>query len=360
MIWRSRLLTRRFGNTWQTYNPVTNDWMNLYVSGYDGFDNNGGGKWTKYINIPITSTPSEYAQYKVAIDSTNVTVYAADGTQEAQGAVASDFWDNVQSDGGDMRVFDQAKDQLHFWIESWDYSGQNAVIWVKLPAGSTELNIAYGNPSATKSDYENGEQVFEFFDDFKGNSLDTNKWTAVNNPSLSFSNSIMTISGLNSVSTTPEFIKSLTTFGYDYMLKARVDHDFTGENMGGMGFAEDGGYTYPPKTHVAMYVDMSVSTDALQFITEDGINRAMSDGYTYYGGWTDFIVHRQSNQVYFKFANYEWTSSSALPTKILPVYIGGFESGLTGPHSFNFNVDWVFVAKLADPADFGTPQILEL
>jgi len=28
-------------------------------------------------------------------------------------------------------------------------------------------------------------------------------------------------------------------------------------------------------------------------------------------------------------------------------------------HNGIVDVDWVFVAKLADPADFGTPQILE-
>jgi len=134
---------------------------------YDGFDNNGGGSWKKYINIPITTTPTEYAQYKVVIDPTNVTVYSADGTQKVQGDVASDFWANVKSDGSDIRVFDQDKNQMYFWIEKWDYANQTAVIWVKLPAGSTELNIAYGNPSATKSDYENPNKVFEEFTSFE-------------------------------------------------------------------------------------------------------------------------------------------------------------------------------------------------
>ena len=105
------------------YDPNKEKWASLwYLFGYDRFDNHGGGVWTKYINIPITTTPSEYAQYKVVIDSNNVTVYSADGTQKAQGAVASDFWANVKSDGSDIRVFDQAKEQLYFWIEEWDYS----------------------------------------------------------------------------------------------------------------------------------------------------------------------------------------------------------------------------------------------
>jgi len=132
------------------------------------FDNSGGGSWSKYINIPITTTPSEYAQYKVVIDSNNVTVYSAEGTQKTQGnsSIASDFWNNVKSDGSDIRVFNQNREQRYFWIEEFDYNNHKAVIWVKVEAGDTELNIAYGNPNATKSSYENGEQVFEFFDDF--------------------------------------------------------------------------------------------------------------------------------------------------------------------------------------------------
>jgi len=144
------------------YDPNKEKWASLwYLFGYDRFDSHGGGVWTKYINIPITTSPSEYAQYIVVIDSNNVTVYSADGMQKVQGAVASDFWANVKSDGSDIRVFDQAKGQLYFWIDFFDYSNKKAVIWVKLEAGSSELNIAYGNPRATESAYNNKAQVVE-------------------------------------------------------------------------------------------------------------------------------------------------------------------------------------------------------
>jgi len=133
------------------------------------FDNSGGGSWSKYINIPITTTPSEYAQYKVVIDSNNVTVYSAEGTQKTQGdsGITSDFWNNVKSDGSDIRVFNQNKEQRYFWIEEFDYDNNRAVIWVKVEAGDTELNIAYGNPNATTSVYNKPNKVFEVYDDFK-------------------------------------------------------------------------------------------------------------------------------------------------------------------------------------------------
>jgi len=136
----------------KVFDPVTNSWKQItskFSKGYTGFDNSGGGAWTNYVNIPITTIPSEYAQYKVVIDSSNVTVYSADGTQKTQGDVAPDFWANVKSDGSDIRVFDQAKSQLYFWIEEWDYSGQNATIWVNLTAGSSELNVYVVSPSSS-------------------------------------------------------------------------------------------------------------------------------------------------------------------------------------------------------------------
>jgi len=133
------------------------------------FDNSGGGSWSKYINIPITTTPSEEAQYKVVIEAFNVIVYSAKGTQKTQGGsdVATDFWTNVKSDGSDIRVFNQNKEQRYFWIEEFDYNNNKAIIWVKVEAGDTELNIAYGNPSALPSSYNNPKEVGLFFTDFE-------------------------------------------------------------------------------------------------------------------------------------------------------------------------------------------------
>jgi len=135
------------------------------------FDNDGGGLWTKAIKIPLTTTPSEYAQYKIVIQSNTMQIYAADGTLKAeygaQTGVASDFWYNVKSDGSDIRVANQNYQQLYFWIEQFDYANSYAVIWVKVEAGTSELYIAYGNPSALPSAYNDGTQVFEEFTDYE-------------------------------------------------------------------------------------------------------------------------------------------------------------------------------------------------
>jgi len=138
---------------------------------------NSGGTWAEYMHFTFSSPASEYGQYKIVVNGTNWYVYTYDKNTTDEVLLYSvsydGFWSKVKSDGSDIRVFDQEK-QLYFWIEKWDYANKTAVIWVNLTAGSSELNIAYGNPSATKSNYENPEQVFEFFDDFSG---DLSKWT---------------------------------------------------------------------------------------------------------------------------------------------------------------------------------------
>lgn len=55
------------------------------------------------------------------------------------------------SDGGDIRVTgSDGVNLIPFFLEEWDYSGQSAVIWIKvpvLPVSGTTVYIYYGNPS---------------------------------------------------------------------------------------------------------------------------------------------------------------------------------------------------------------------
>ena len=130
------------------------------------FDNSGGGSWKEYMSFLLTSPITEYAQYKIVINGTTWVIYNVTGSLEEASGTNNNFWSLVNSSGADIRVFNQNEEQRYFWIEEFDYSNQKAIMWVKVETGDTELNIAYGNPSATKSIYENPERVFEFFDDF--------------------------------------------------------------------------------------------------------------------------------------------------------------------------------------------------
>ena len=89
-------------------------------------------------------------QVKITLDSTNF-----------------DSWNKVNADGSDIRFADQSGNPLNYYIEKWDYTNQQAVIWVKVPSipSSTSVTIYmyYGNSRSTSE--SNGDEVFEFFDD---------------------------------------------------------------------------------------------------------------------------------------------------------------------------------------------------
>jgi len=111
----------------------------------------------------------------------------------------------MQSDCDDVRITDVNGKVLPFWIET----GTNAcnttttAIWTKVPSISTSgttVYLYYGNPSAINT--QNGNNVFEFFDDFSGSTVDTNKWTTyVNGGSVSLSAGNLQITGNNTWNT---------------------------------------------------------------------------------------------------------------------------------------------------------------
>ena len=97
----------------------------------------------------------------------------------------------VRVDITDPQFFEECPDQKYIecyfqdgswiphWTEKFDPANNIAIIWVKvpqIPANGTVKVFIKVNPSRTE-DLSNGEAVFEFFDDFEGNELDTNKWT---------------------------------------------------------------------------------------------------------------------------------------------------------------------------------------
>lgn len=85
---------------------------------------------------------------------------------------------------------------LPYWVETWKRPDGKARIWTKvnLPAsGSKTIDLYYdGYTSKTQQD---GDSVFEFFDDFDSDTLDANKWIWTSNNDATFicDNSILTI-----------------------------------------------------------------------------------------------------------------------------------------------------------------------
>lgn len=121
--------------------------------------NSGGGTWKYQREISIKeNSGTTLTDYQVLI--------------ELKGA---DFPSEAKSDGADVRFTDSNGIELNYWIESWDYSGKNAKIWIKVSSllanSNTNIIIYYGNLGAiSKSD---GDKTFDYFD--SGDKIET--WT---------------------------------------------------------------------------------------------------------------------------------------------------------------------------------------
>lgn len=84
----------------------------------------------------------------------------------------------LRSDGLDLRITDDQCVDVAFTADSV-FTGITNTIWItvpNIPAGdSVVYQLYYGNPGADSS-VMNGDQIFTFFDDFSGDSVDTDKW----------------------------------------------------------------------------------------------------------------------------------------------------------------------------------------
>jgi len=102
-------------------------------------------------------------------------------------------YSRAQANGEDIRFMDVNYNPLPYWIETWNPSG-NSIIWVKiLDFGTSNIYFSYGNEYATSE--SNGDNVFIFFDDFEGTSLNVTKWNSVvhNYCGISVSDSVVRI-----------------------------------------------------------------------------------------------------------------------------------------------------------------------
>ena len=321
------------------------------------FDNDGGGTWTKAIKIPLTTVPSEYAQYRIVIQSNTMQIYSADGTLKAdygaETGVASDFWNNVKSDGSDIRIADQDYSQLYFWIEEFDYSGKYAVIWVKIPANTTELYIVYGNPDALPSAYNSGENTFEFFDDFE--SLDN--WDVhVSAGNVRVENSLLILDGSTSATAGINGVRSKVTFSKPVILELKLIATYVRS-----GWAwRQWGFTDAELTqeHLAQQnnVIRNQELDGRTYfrVTKNGTSTQVSlDPITEWHVetiiWGDVARNYWNNEL-----------KAEITTNIpdIPLYIGIGVGNNSGAEAIK--CDWVRILKLADPAEFGDAEVITL
>lgn len=130
--------------------------------------------------VTITGTnfgPSFYIR-QLTLDNPNsaLTDYPVSLTIDTASLISTG---KMRSDCGDLRVEDEGETaQLNYWIEDRTCNTATTKIWVKIPAlpnGTSHIYLTYGNKNLTS--HSDGNTVFNFFDDFEQDTLDSTKWT---------------------------------------------------------------------------------------------------------------------------------------------------------------------------------------
>lgn len=91
------------------------------------------------------------------------------------------FFDTADPDGNNipiLEIYDSNCNPVNFWVENWDTSDKEALIWVNvtIPANSQIKLSIYVDSSGIET-LGNASRVFDFYDDFNGNTLDSTEWS---------------------------------------------------------------------------------------------------------------------------------------------------------------------------------------
>ena len=284
--------------------------------------------WTyrRGIIIDNTSNSNDLTDYqvKITLDNTNF-----------------DF-SHANSDGSDIRFTDNdGSTLLYHWIEKWDSTNQEAIIWVKVPSipGSSTKTIYmyYGNASA--SDASDGDNTFIVFDDFDGADLDTNKWNIVQG-SVSVSDSCLILTGTSS---TRGLIESVTSFSIGKIVqsKARSDSNncfhlnhFCSMRSPGSWNNKVDLYGYIDNANQVMF---HTAKDGNETQSTIDINEP-SSFHIYKVSWKPDEAKAYQDDTLLK------THTTNIPT--VDMVVAFYEANASG---YNAYIDYVFVREFTDP-----------
>lgn len=111
--------------------------------GYGLLDPWWSGSWPYKLPITIdnTANASALTDYQVLVEISSTT---------------AGFWQNVKSDGSDIRFLNSAQDtQLDHWVQYWDKAASSTQIWVQVDsvdaASTGQIYLYYGNSAAAST-----------------------------------------------------------------------------------------------------------------------------------------------------------------------------------------------------------------
>jgi len=326
------------------------------VEGYGrivgGFDNALQADWAGFANVAADLTIAigsegsaiiEHWSYRVPItvsnsgseELTDFQVKVVIDTQTPIGA------GKMNSDGSDIRfTASDGKIVIPHWVED-GLNSTTTTIWVKVPHipanGTTTIYMCYGQPAA--QDIQSGDAVFEFFDDFNGDSLDISKWTVQGQGTYSISSSAITLT----TSSTGAYYQlySENTFTPPFAVATRMRDKASGLRAG-----EFGNDSVESKFVNANNVVVIFGNENSEVRANAKSNRIWKTETTVSPTLNNpqrMSMYITTSDVTFVANEQSQTYSVSMPS----LYVGLYNQAAYGTGSVTF--DWIFVRKYASP-----------
>jgi hypothetical protein len=273
----------------------------------------------------INNTGDALSDYQVSF-----TIHRSDGSDSGDDVYIGSS--GCESDYDDIRFTkSDGETLLDYWIEESDEN--SATIWVEVDtitaSGDTTIYLYYG--AAGASAYSNGDDTFDFFDDFESGSIDTDKWNVIGTASITSG-----VLDCGSTSQTNDRVLSKTTFAvgsYTWRSKAKVNSYTT---IGTWGFWLDS-----PRHVAGFYTDAAdnnqFNTDTRNPSGDSQIGIGTSYG-TDYHVWEIELVSTSLIEYYVDGSNVK-SETSSCPYVDIPIRVVGYSA------NNHIYTDWVLVRK---------------
>ena len=298
---------------------------------------------------------------------------------------------------GNIRFY-QGGSELYSWCESGcSTASSNTIFWVKLPNGipassNVIINMTFGATSTnydgvyageapqlspTYAEYDNGANVFNFYDNFAGTSLNINNWGTTGSPTVSVSNGLtLGGSGNNYIGTKQTFssgvydsymkeTSSSSSLDYGQMIQYSYSTNtgflarasgLDGTNTGGYwnadnnAFTELTSYSITIPTQTSMFiqsVDYTSATAMLLSVNYNDVASASATSSAYTSGGVGFRIGSSGAQIFV-----QWVRVRAYPPNgVMPSV--AFE-GINPLPTFGSSLGQINGALLLNSASFNT------
>lgn len=268
---------------------------------------------------------------------------------KASGATGEDFdlESHCLDTFADIRFTDNDEStELSYWIESVEDSGTSklATVWVKvaddLSTTNADIYCYYGKADATTT--SDGDDTFLEFDDFDGDSIDTNKWDTVG--SVSVSGGIVTLVGYSGGA--PAKITGKNNYGYNvatrHLLRSNAAGSTALYNSFRMIDADADNGIEAMMTYTSPYI--IYTKDGNSTLYNQNLLGTTSADATNYNQWEHRRFSGKVVTLLNDVAKKTYTNATYLPTVDLAVLLGAAAS----PGSSTLYVDWSLVRKCVE------------